>query len=74
MLPLVPRGLKLKDTNPELMLAAGAKQAVTVSYTITDTLQLPLSDGRMRLPVLVITGKESRIHDLVAPLRPFSVT
>jgi hypothetical protein len=73
VLPLVPRGLKLKDANPELTLAAGAKQAVKVSYTITDTLQLPLSDGRMRLPVLVIAGKKSRIQDLVVPLRPFSV-
>ncbi|MFN0077752.1 MAG: hypothetical protein ACKVY0_14945 [Prosthecobacter sp.] len=73
VLPLVPRGLKLKDTNPELTLAAGAKQAMKVSYTITNTLQLPFNDGKMSLPVLVIAGKESRIQDLVVPLRPFSV-
>ncbi len=74
VLPLVPRGLKLRDTNPELTLATGTQQAVKVSYTITDTLQLPFNDGKARLPVLVIAGKESRIHDLVAPLRPFSVS
>ncbi len=73
VLPLVPRGLKLKDANPELKLAAGAKQTVKVSYAITDTLQLPLRDGNMRLPVLVIAGKQARISDLVAPLRPCSV-
>jgi len=74
VLPLVPLGLKLKDTNPELTLAAGAKQAVKVSYTITNTLQLPLNDSKMRLPVLVIAGKKSRIADLVVALRPFSLT
>ncbi|MDZ4403565.1 hypothetical protein [Prosthecobacter sp.] len=74
VLPLVPLGLKLKDTNPELTLAPGAKQAVKVSYTITNTLQLPLSDGKVRLPVLVIAGKESRISDLVVPLHPFSAS
>jgi hypothetical protein len=73
VLPLVPRGLKLKDTNPELKLAAGAHQMMTVSYQITNTLQLPLVDGMVRLPVLVISEAESRITDLVAPLRPFSV-
>lgn len=74
VLPLVPLGLKLKDTNPEITLAAGAKLAVKVSYTITNTLQLPLNDGKMRLPVLVIAGKKSRITDLVVALRPFSLT
>lgn len=73
VLPLVPRGLKLKDASPELQLAAGAKETVKVSYLITDTLQLPLRDGSMRLPVLVIAGKQARISDLVAPLRPCSV-
>jgi len=73
VLPLVPKGLKLKDTNAALTLAAGAQQKVKVTYIITNTLQLPLSDGQMRLPLLVIAGKEARIHDLVMPLRPFSV-
>lgn len=73
VLPLVPRGLKLKDASPDHTLAAGAKQVVKMSYTITDTLQLPQHDGNMRLPVLVIAGKQSRISDLVVPLRPFSV-
>jgi hypothetical protein len=74
VLPLVPRGLKLMEANPQLTLAAGAKQAVTVGYTITDTLQLPLNDGKMRLPVLVIAGRQARITDLVAPLKPFSLS
>lgn len=74
VLPLVPRGLKLKEANPQITLAAGAKQTLSVGYTITDTLQLPLNDGKMRLPVLVIAGRESRITDLVAPLKPFSVS
>ncbi|WP_395718441.1 hypothetical protein [Prosthecobacter sp.] len=74
VLPLVPRGLKLKEANPQLTLAAGAKENVTVAYTITDTLQLPLNDGKVRLPVLVIAGQESRITDLVAPLKPFSLS
>ncbi|MBE2285796.1 MAG: hypothetical protein IAE77_20210 [Prosthecobacter sp.] len=72
VLPLVPAGLKLKDARPDIKLAAGAKEAVTVSYSITDTRFLPLSDGKARLPVLVIAGRESRIHDLTATLRPFS--
>lgn len=73
VLPLVPAGLKLKDAKPDIQLAAGAKETVTVSYAITDTRFLPLTDGKARLPVLVIAGKDSRIHDLTAPLRPFSV-
>jgi hypothetical protein len=74
VLPLVPAGLKPKDTNPEIQLAAGAKQTVQVSYSITDTRHLPLTDGELRLPVLVIGGKLSRIEDIVVPLRPFSLT
>lgn len=74
LLPLVPAGLKPKDTNPELQLAAGAKQTVQLNYTITDNRDLPLTDGEMRLPVLVIAGKQSRIEDIVVPLRPFSIT
>jgi hypothetical protein len=74
VLPLVPAGLKPKDTNPELQLAAGAKQTVQLNYTITDTRYLPLTEGEMRLPVLVIAGKQSRIEDIVVPLLPFSVT
>lgn len=74
LLPLVPRGLKLTDANPELTLAAGAKESVKVSYTITNTLQLPLKDGNMRVPVLVIAGKQARINDVVTPLRPFSAS
>lgn len=73
LLPLVPAGLKPMDTNPEIQLAAGAKQAVKLTYTITDTRNLPLTDGEMRLPVLVIAGKQSRIEDIVVPLRPFSI-
>ncbi|OYW70846.1 MAG: hypothetical protein B7Z37_29475, partial [Verrucomicrobia bacterium 12-59-8] len=74
LLPLVPRGVKPKDTNPELPLAAGAKQTVRLDYTITDTRDLPLTDGKMRLPVLVIAGKMARIEDIVVPLQPFSIT
>ena len=74
LLPLVPAGFKPKDTNPEIELAAGAKQAVKLNYAITDTRHLPLTDGEMRLPVLVIAGKQSRIEDIAVPLRPFSIT
>lgn len=74
LLPLVPAGLKPKDTNPELQLAAGAKQTVLLNYAITDTRYLPLTDGKMRLPVLVIAGKQSRIEDIAVTLRPFSIT
>ena len=74
LLPLVPAGFKPKDTNPEIELAAGAKQTVKLNYAITDTRHLPLTDGEMRLPVLVIAGKQSRIEDIVVPLRPFSIT
>ena len=74
VLPLVPAGLKPKDANPEIILAAGARRTINVDYSITDTHCLPLSDGEMRLPVLVISGKQSRIEDIVVPLHPFSVT
>jgi hypothetical protein len=73
VLPLVPAGFRLKDAKPEIKLAAGSKETVQVDYTITDTGSLPISDGKVRLPVLVIAGKESRIHDLVATLQPFGV-
>lgn len=73
VLPLVPAGLKPKDTNPEFQLNAGAKQTVKLSYAITDTRELPLVDGKMRLPVLVVAGKQSRIEDIVVTLRPFSI-
>ena len=74
VLPLVPAGLKPKDANPEINLAAGARQSFKVDYAITDTHCLPLTDGEMRLPVLVIAGKLSRIEDIVVPLQPFSLT
>lgn len=74
ILPLVPRGMKLKDATSEILLGAGAKEQVKVDYTITDTTQLPVTDGKARLPVLVMAGKSARISDLVAPLRPCSVS
>ena len=72
VLPLVPAGFRLKDAKSQIKLAAGAKETVLVDYSITDTRSLPLQDAMVRLPVLVIAGKESRIQDLVAPLQPFS--
>ena len=74
LLPLVPAGIDPKEANPEVKLAAGAKQTVQVNYTITDTGFLPLTDGEMRLPVLVIAGNLSRIEDIVVPLQPLSLT
>ncbi len=74
VLPLDPQGYDLKDASPEVRLAAGGKQTVKASYAITNTRFLPLRDGKVRIPVLVISGRESRIHDLVAPLRDFHVT
>lgn len=72
MLPLVPAGYRLKEATADLKLAAGAKQTVKVDYTIIDTRYLPLADGKVRFPVLVIAPKVARINDLVAVLRPFS--
>jgi hypothetical protein len=73
LLPLVPSGFRLKDTNARIKLAGQGRETVKVDYLITDTRFLPLADGRARLPVLIIAGKESRIHDLAADLQPFSV-
>lgn len=72
MLPLVPAGYRLTEATAELKLAPGAKQAVKVNYTIIDTGFLPLADGKVRFPVLVIGPAVARINDLVAVLRPFS--
>lgn len=72
MLPLVPAGYRLKEAKSELKLAAGARETVKVDYTIVDTRYLPLADGKVRFPVLVIAPKVARITDLVAVLRPFS--
>lgn len=74
VLPLVPRGFRLKDTNAQIKLAGGGRETVKVDYAIVNTRFLPLADGKARLPVLIIAGKESRVHDLVADLQPFSVT
>ncbi|MEZ5386435.1 MAG: hypothetical protein R3F13_13060 [Prosthecobacter sp.] len=73
VLPLVPRGFRPKDTNARIKLAAEGRETVTIEYAITDTRYLPLVDGEARLPVLVIAGKASRIHDLAADLQPFNV-
>lgn len=73
VLPLVPRGFRLKDTNAQVKLAGGGRETVKVDYAIVNTRFLPLADGKARLPVLIIAGKESRVHDLVADLQPFSV-
>lgn len=72
LLPLPPAGFRLKDADAELKLAPGASMAVAVDYTITDTRYLPLSGGRVRLPVLLAADKHARIDDIVAPLQPFS--
>lgn len=74
VLPLDPPGFDLQDTQSEIKLAAGGKQDVKALYTVTNPRFLPIKDGKVRLPILVIAGTEARIHDLVAPLRPFSVT
>jgi hypothetical protein len=74
VLPLVPAGLKPKDANPDIKLPSSARQTVKVNYAISDTRHLPLTDGKVRLPVLIVSGKQSRIEDIVAPLQPFSVT
>ncbi|WP_395750918.1 hypothetical protein [Prosthecobacter sp.] len=74
VLPLVPSGLKPKDTNPEIKIAPAARQAMKVSYSITDPRCLPLADGRMRLPVLIVSASQSRIEAIVVPLQPFSIT
>jgi hypothetical protein len=73
VLPLVPTGVSPKDATAEIKLAAGAKQKVQVEYAISDSRSLPLADGILRLPVLVVAGAQSRIEDLAMPLQPFSV-
>lgn len=73
VLPLVPAGLSPKDATTEIKLAAGARQKVQVDYTIADSRSLPLEDGLLRLPVLVVAGAQARIEDLTTPLLPVSV-
>ncbi len=73
VLPLVPHGFRLKDTDAQIKLAGGGRETVKVDYAITNTRFLPLAGGKARLPVLIIAGKESRVHDLAADLQPFSV-
>lgn len=74
VLPLDPPGYDLKETQAEIKLAAGGKHSMKALYTVTNPRFLPIKDGKVRLPVLVIAGAEARIHDLAAPLKPFSVT
>lgn len=73
VLPLVPAGLSPKDATAEIKLDAGARKKVQVDYAIADSRSLPLEDGILRLPVLVVAGAQSRIEDLAMPLLPFSV-
>lgn len=74
VLPLDPPGYDLKETQAEIKLAAGGKHDVKALYSVTNPRFLPIMDGKVRLPVLVIAGAEARIHDLAAPLKPFSLT
>lgn len=74
VLPLTPAGYRLKDAKAELKLAPGAKEVVKVQYSIYDTSFLPVADGKVRFPVLVVAGRQARIEDLVMTLKPFSAT
>ncbi|MBL9131632.1 MAG: SGNH/GDSL hydrolase family protein, partial [Verrucomicrobiaceae bacterium] len=69
VLPLHTLGAKPKDSTPEITLAAGASQTISIGYALTDVPE----EKVLRLPLLVISGSIARIHDLTVPVLPVGV-
>jgi hypothetical protein len=64
LLPLVTTTWLPRQVNPQISLPAGQSQSVSIDYKRTAGRA---DDMPARLPVLVISGGVSRIHDLVVP-------
>ena len=69
LLPLPTGQAKPQDASPELTLAAGTSQTISITYSLT---AVP-DETALRLPLLVISGSTARIHDLVTPVLPMAV-
>ncbi len=73
LLPLIAGGWKPSELQPEITLAAGAKQTVTIRYARSSGAALPVEESVTRLPVLIISGKRASITTLRAPLQPAAI-
>lgn len=69
LLPLPTTLARPQDASPDVILAAGGSQAVSIIYSRSSTPD----ESKLRLPLMVISGSTARIHDLVTPVRPVGV-
>jgi hypothetical protein len=69
LLPLPTTQAKPQDASPEVTLAAGTSQTISITYSLTTVPD----ETALRLPLLVISGSTARIHDLVTPVLPMAV-
>jgi hypothetical protein len=70
---LIAGGWKPRELQPEITLAAGAKQTLTIQYVRSSGTSLPAEESVARLPVLIISGKRASITTLRAPLQPAAI-
>jgi hypothetical protein len=73
LLPLIAGDWKPRELQPEITLAAGAKQTLTIQYARSSGASLPAEESVSRLPVLIISGKRASIVTLRAPLQPAAI-
>jgi hypothetical protein len=73
LLPLIAGGWKPREVQPEITLAAGARQTLTIQYVRSTGAALAAEESLSRLPVLIISGKRVSITTLRAPLQPAAI-
>lgn len=73
VLPLIAAGWRPVKAQPQVSLPAGARQTVTLQYARQSADAAPVQENEVRLPVLVIAGRQVRVETLRATVQPLSV-
>lgn len=73
VLPLIASGWKPREAQPEVLLAAGARQPLVIGYARADGNEVALEENLVRLPLLVISGNRAAVITQRASLQPVAV-
>ena len=73
-LPLVTKGWKPVEAQPEIELKPAKRAVVTMAYQMVEPSQaLPAGETFLRLPVLIVGSGMTRIEVIKAPISPVAV-
>ncbi len=73
VLPLIAGGWKPVTAHPQVSLPADARQTLTFQYARQTVDAGPVQESEVRLPVLIIAGKQVRVETLRAPVQPVTI-